>query len=622
MIKNILKHLRNNLDIIFVFLSIIFIELFMRYYLGLDTIATRPLLFSIWFAGLLSSLMFCMGKKTRIIYGGFIVLFFGVLALAQSLHYHFFSTFFSAAKISILKEALTVKGEAVSKFDIKLLVFILPFIGYIITQFLKTKENTYTKKIRFGLSGILSLFFIINIIILTTTYPVKNIKTESDAYLFNTLYNKVKSVERLGFYPYTFKDLYMVLFEGGSNVEKQIEDINSYLANNGYTHEPNEFTGMFEGKNLILILCESLTDVAIQEELTPTLYKMKTEGITFNNHYAPVYQSATADSELVSLTSLFPSINYGPTAYAFYNNTFSNTLASELNDRGYNSNSFHSFYGDFYNRKTLHKNLGFDYFFAQEDLYFEQRDDWQDAYNWNLDKDLTAQTMAKTFDMNEYPFFDFILTVSGHIPYNPYRYEMEGDLWGTMQILGEENNPYSIEALCYFAGQHALDQGIETLITSLEENGQLENTVIAIYGDHYPYGMSTNAKNELYDYNYDYEMNKVPFIIWTPNMEAKQIDNVSSTLDIYPTLANLFNINLNGQYIAGRDALSNIPGTVIWDNYSWLTDKAYYDSTRQKITKFDTISDSEIEKINQDIIDKIDIGQSILITDYYKQGQE
>lgn len=622
MFTKIIAHIRYNMDIIFVFISLVLIELFLRYYLGLDTIATRPLLFSIWFAGLLSSCMFALGKKTRIIYGGFIVLFFGLLALGQSLHFHFFSTFFSAAKISILKEALTVKGEAATKFDLKLLTFVLPFIGYCILQFFRGKQIAYSKLLRFSLPTIFSCFFVVNIMILTTTYPVKEIKTESDAYLFETLYNKVKSVERLGFYSYTIKDLYMVLFEEGSSQEKQIESINAYLTNNGYKHENNEFTGLFEGKNLVLILCESLTDVAIKEDLTPTLYKMKTEGINFTNNYAPVYQSATADSELVSLTSLFPSINYGPTAYAFYNNTFKNSLAQNLSARGYNSNSFHSFYGDFYNRKTLHRNLGFNYFFAQEDLYFEQREDWQDAYNWNLDKDLMSQVMAKTFDMNQYPFFDFIITVSGHIPYNPYRYEMEGDLWGTMQILGEENDPYSIEALCYFAGQHALDQGIEVVMNLLEEQGQLENTVFAIYGDHYPYGMSKNGQKELYNYENSYEINKVPFIIWTPNMEPLQIDTVTSTLDIYPTLANLFNIDLNGQYIVGRDALSDIPGIVIWDNYSWLTDKAYYDSTTQKLSKKTEITDAEVEAINRAIIDKINIGQSILITDYYKESTE
>lgn len=617
MLKTILKHIRYNIDIPFVFVSLICIELFLRRYLGLDTIATRPLLYSFWTAGIFSSFMFMMGKKTRMFYGAFILLFFGILALGQVLHYQFFSTFFSAAKISILQEALTVKGEAASKFDIKLLIFTIPFFVLCILTFFRGKQIKYNNYIRFGTPIIFVLFFIVNISITINTYPVNDFQSESDQYLYETLYNKVKSVDRLGFYSFTFRDLQMVLFEGGSSEDNQIEKIDNYLLDNGYTNEVNDFTGMLKGKNLVLVLCESLTDVAIQEELTPTLYKMKTEGISFNNHYAPVFQSATADSELVSITSLFPSINYGPTAYAFYKNAYPNTLVSKLNEQGYNSNSFHSFYGDFYNRKTLHKNLGFDYFFAQEDLYFEQRDDWQDAFNWNLDKELFAQTVTKTVDMNEYPFFDFVLTVSGHIPYVPYRYEMEGDLWGTMQILGEENNPYSIEALCYFAGQHALDQGLEKLMSDLDAAGELDNTVIAIYGDHYPYGMTKQTINELYNYEEDYMINQVPFIIWSPGIDSIQVESVTSTFDIYPTLANLFDINLEGEFIVGRDALSENPGLVIWENYSWLTDKAYYDSTKQQLIKHTEITQDEINLINQEVFNKIDIGQSILITDYY-----
>ncbi len=55
---------------------------------------------------------------------------------------------------------------------------------------------------------------------------------------------------------------------------------------------------------------------------------MKTQGINFDNHYAPVYQSATADSEFISLTSQIPSIDNGPLAYDFYENTFPKRASS------------------------------------------------------------------------------------------------------------------------------------------------------------------------------------------------------------------------------------------------------------------------------------------------------
>lgn len=616
--KNLFHFIRYNLDIPFIFVSIICIDLLLRHFLGFNLVVTRAFLFTIFVAGIFASIPIMLSRKARIIYCSIILLIFGCLGLAQTLHYEFFSTFFSFSKLSVIKEAFQVKGEISSKFDYKLLIFLLPFICSIVLPFIRGKSSTIKSKLlRNVIPCLFIIFFITNCCITVITYPINGIATESTKYLYDTLFNKVKAVNDIGLYSYTFKDLKMILFEGGTNNEKEREIVDDYLSTYAYKHENNDYTGIYEGKNLVLVLCESLTDVVIDKDLTPTLYKMKNEGISFNNHYAPIYQSATADSEIISLTSIIPSINYGPTAYAFYENNYSDSLTTQLNNKGYNSNSFHSFHGDFYNRKTLHKNLGFNYYFAEEDLYFEKRDGWQDAFNWNLDKYLFQQVVAKTVDMNKYPFFDFVISVSGHIPYHPGRYELEGDLWATIKVKGEVDQPYSNEVLCYFAAQRTLDQGLKQLITDLEENGELDNTVIAIYGDHYPYGLSNSAQKELYHYDKDYMINKVPFIIWTPNGESKQIDKVSSTFDIYPTIANLFNIDLNNQFIVGNDILSDEDGLVIWENYSWLNDKAYYNSTTQKVDNFGNLSQDEISDINKKVQQTITAGQALLESNYF-----
>ena len=118
--------------------------------------------------------------------------------------------------------------------------------------------------------------------------------------------------------------------------------IDLYIEEHGYVSEPNDYTGIFKGKNLILILCESLSTIVIDEELTPTLYMMKTQGINFDNHYAPVYQSATADSEFISLTSQIPSIDNGP-LHMIFMKILSPALPQLFREIGYSANSFHSF---------------------------------------------------------------------------------------------------------------------------------------------------------------------------------------------------------------------------------------------------------------------------------------
>ena len=70
--------------------------------------------------------------------------------------------------------------------------------------------------------------------------------------------------------------------------------------------EKNKYSGMFKDKNLIVITAEAFSPIAIDKELTPTLYKMYTEGFSFSNFYTPIFYVSTSDGEYVSLTSLLP----------------------------------------------------------------------------------------------------------------------------------------------------------------------------------------------------------------------------------------------------------------------------------------------------------------------------
>ena len=63
---------------------------------------------------------------------------------------------------------------------------------------------------------------------------------------------------------------------------------------------------IFKGKNLIFITAESFSDMAIDPEYTPTLYKLKTEGYNFTNFYNPIWGVSTLDGEYVNLLSLVP----------------------------------------------------------------------------------------------------------------------------------------------------------------------------------------------------------------------------------------------------------------------------------------------------------------------------
>ena len=52
-------------------------------------------------------------------------------------------------------------------------------------------------------------------------------------------------------------------------------------------HEDNAMTGLLAGKNLILIQLESVDDFVLNDENTPTLFRLQQEGISFTEFYTP-----------------------------------------------------------------------------------------------------------------------------------------------------------------------------------------------------------------------------------------------------------------------------------------------------------------------------------------------
>lgn len=618
---SIIKHFESNLDIFTTTLFIIVLEILFRFLVGFEGITLQVFIFSFAIAILLTSPMYLMGKKTRLGYSFLLLLFLGALFFAQTLHYEFFRTFFSVSKISILKEAFLVKGEASAKISWPLFLYFIPCLLTFIITLIKGPQIKYTWCNKILATLVVFIIGLGAILFIPSTYTTNTKMSKSDSFLYETQYNRVKSIDRLGFYSSTIRDieLYMKPYDEENN--KYLADM--YFQDYSYISESNEYTGMFEGKNLILILCESLSPVVINEGLTPTLYKMKTEGISFNNNYAPVFQSATADSEFISLTGLIPSIENGPLAYDFFENSFPMALPWKFTEQGYSSNSFHSFKKDFYNRETLHYSYGFTYLYDWNDLGFQKREEFVEAMNWMHDKELLEKTLAITNQDATEPFFDFVISVSGHVPYIRGRYELADDFWQTVLQYGEVGEKYSEEALAYFAAQRTLESGLTALIEGLSSTGQLENTVIALYGDHYPYGLTQSAQDEIFGKDPGISLYQTPFIIWTPDIEPIAVENVTSTFDIYPTLANLFNLDINGQMIVGRDALSDSQGFVLFPDTSWLNDRVYYNATTQKTTPLSgTMSFDEMEDMNEKIYDLIQVSQIMLTSDYFSQDNK
>lgn len=350
-----------------------------------------------------------------------------------------------------------------------------------------------------------------------------------------------------------------------------IRDMHEYFSRLAPTRK-NEYTGLFEGKNLVWFVGEAFSTLALDETVTPTLSRLAKEGFVFNNFYNPVWSVSTSDGEYVTLTGLLPKSgvwsfkrsgeNYMP--YGFGN------LLTPL---GYTCKAYHNHYYSYYDRHKSHPNLGYEYKGLGNGLKVTEI--WPES-------DLEMLKVTLPGDLSNVPFHTYYMTVSGHLNYNFY-----GNSMALRHKSKVEHLPYSDAAKAYLACNVELDLAVAYLIEQLTAAGQLENTVIVLSGDHYPYGLTDAEMDELAGYELEkkFEKFKSTLIIWSAAMEEPvQVNKVCSSLDVMPTIANLMGLTYDSRLLAGQDILSPSPGLVEFNDRSWISDLGRYDASENIFT--------------------------------------
>lgn len=368
----------------------------------------------------------------------------------------------------------------------------------------------------------------------------------------------------------------------------------------------NEYTGIFKGCNLIMFTAEGFSPYAVSPELTPTLYKMINEGFVFRNFYTPVWWVSTSDGEYVACTGLIPKggvwsfsksgSNYMPFA-----------LGNQFRKLGYLTKAYHNHTYTYYNRHLSHPNMGYDYKGVGNGL--EVKKTWPES-----DLEMIEVTVDEYIDHQ--PFHAYYMTVSGHMNYNFY-----GNQMAAKNRKYVDHLPYSDASKAYIACNLELEFAMKALMDRLEEAGIAENTVIVLSADHYPYGLPKENIDELagHEVETNFEIYRNHLIIYKKGMDPVVVDKPCDSLDIIPTLSNLFGLEYDSRLLMGEDILSSAPPLVIFSNRSWITDRAMYDSTKRKVTFFDgTEKDDEyVKQINKKVADKFKYSAKILETDYY-----
>ena len=406
--------------------------------------------------------------------------------------------------------------------------------------------------------------------------------------------------------PPVFHELYDFAKLAEQESNKEIKTLHTYFSGLSPEKE-NEYTGKFAGYNLILLTAEAFSPLAVDKELTPTLYKLTHSGFVFENFYTPLWYTSTSDGEYVACTGLLPDGANSMTRSAKNDMRFA--FGNQFAAIGYQTLAYHNHKYSYYSRDKSHPNLGYTYKGIGNGLLLP-------STCWpRSDLEMMEVTVPEYIDRE--PFHVYYMTVSGHMEYTFTDNTMANRNRGVVEDL-----PYSEPAKAYLACNYELEKALTYLLERLEAEGIAEHTVIALSADHYPYGLEKQYIDELagHEVEENFELYKNYFILWSAGMEEKiTIEKYCSGLDIAPTLANLFGLPYDSRLYAGSDILSDQEGLVIFDNKSFITDRVAYNAVTGTATPLNgaTVTEEYLEGKKREVKQKFAMSKGILVNDYF-----
>lgn len=603
-----------------------------------------PLLVDLGFLILVSLLSLLIKKEKRIRYFITLSIIFNIVCIVNSIYYHYYSSFASISLIANITFASDV-SDAIVENVLKAvdLIYIWQTITLVIIykktnkkEYIKHKENK-KKLVKTGLITSLSLFAVAALFMPLNAW----------SRLYN-LWNRESVVMNHGIYVYQLDDFIQSLTPKITSVlghDKALKKVTDYYKENKYTPSNNEYTNIFKGKNIIVIHAESMQKFAMDltfnnKEVTPNLNKLANEGIFFSNFYSQVGVGTSSDAEFTFNTSLMPSTK--GTVFVNYFDRDYISIPKLLKEQGYYTYSMHANTGEFWNRNTMHKSLGYDKFYNKDSYTIDE------TIGLGLsDKSFFRQSvdiMKQIKEEENKPFYSLLIMLSNHTPFSDLAlmedYKTTIDVTIDNQTVTRDylNNTTMGN---YLRSVHYADSAIGEFIDNLDKEGLLENTVLVIYGDH-DARLDFEDFNLLYNYDpitdtiktendegyipytkYNYELDrKVPFIIWTKDQNYNlNVNTPMGMIDVLPTLGNM--VGIHSDYQLGKDIM-NLKGddnTVTFIDGSFLTSKVYYNSPKGEIYSINNepITEEYIKERAKKSSDLIEVSNDIITYDFIKE---
>jgi len=604
-----------------IFASFFAIELVTLSMLGVNSLngLAFGFLWSVLFAGIVLSLPRLAG---RIAFG---VLYFPLLlwALAQTGYYLVLGNLMWVSTTTLAKEGTAFLTDVLSDFPAIWWIVAVVMIGLGVAMILVFPRSPakFLRRIPYlacSILCIIGLSFLPELIFRQESATTDYNASSSYRATYNTMYDAKEVYDITGLYQLLARDvwvneLYPLTPGYKTALSKQENEIDAFFNKRGEKTD-NEMTGAFAGKNVILVMMESMDDWMITPQDTPTLTRLMAEGVNFTNFYTPGYGNGrTLNSEFCMNTGI-----YLPTTsdlvFDYVTNSFNQSLAAQLGNLGYDSRVFHYNKASYYSRDVLEPAMGY----AEYVSYLDYTTDKEELCNeqYFIDKDAVSQIFFR-----EGLTLNTILTRAAHLGYT-YR-EITG--FYALKKYPEYKTLYgSEEENCARVKAKIVDDMFTRLLEELEARGQLENTVIIGMTDHYTYGYKNTE--ELYSHsgvNSDLLLEKTPCFIWSVDGPSVQVEKTLSTADFLPTMLNLLGVDSPYDYL-GQDAFDpNYRGYALFPDGSWICDGvAWQDGKILMNEKNRSVSKTEISDMQALSQQFRAVSNLLLTSNYYENALE
>ena len=235
--------------------------------------------------------------------------------------------------------------------------------------------------------------------------------------------------------------------------------------------------------NIIFVQLESFFDptlveyLNISEDPIPNFRKLMKE-YTSGYYKVPSVGAGTANTEFESITGM--SLHYfGPGEYPYKSILKETTCESApyvLKNLGYSTHAVHNNEANFYGRRSIFPNLGFDTFTSAEYMSEEEN---KNPLGWTKDEVLTDE-IIKCLDSTEESDYIYTISTQGHGAYPEEQLIDDPEITVSGAETEAQNNQWE-----YYCNEiHEMDNFVKELTDALADYP--EDVILVMYGDHLP----------------------------------------------------------------------------------------------------------------------------------------